>query len=109
MGMDIQEVYYQLTYESPCGILRIHSNGMGVFKIERVFKLDSSEDNPDQICRQAKQELEEYFDGDRITFGVSLDLSAGTGFQQNVWNGLRKIPFGCTVLLIQAFIDLKRT
>lgn len=94
--MDTQELKYQLTYDSPCGILRIHSNGKGVYKIERIHAYDLLEDNPDELCQQAKQELVEYFNGDRTSFEVLIDLNAGTSFQQTVWNGLRKIPFGRT-------------
>ncbi|WP_392566131.1 methylated-DNA--[protein]-cysteine S-methyltransferase [Utexia brackfieldae] len=44
---------------------------------------------------QLKQELAEYFQGHRIHFDVALD-TAGTPFQQLVWQTLQQIPYGET-------------
>ena len=44
---------------------------------------------------QAKNELKEYFEGKRKQFDVPLD-HPGTDFQNQVWNGLKDIPFGET-------------
>jgi methylated-DNA-[protein]-cysteine S-methyltransferase len=46
-------------------------------------------------CRQAVDELKEYFIGERIEFTVPFSIR-GTEFQQRVWNELRKIPYGET-------------
>lgn len=43
----------------------------------------------------ARQEIEEYLDGDRKSFSSPLDLR-GTPFQIEVWNELLKIPYGET-------------
>ena len=45
---------------------------------------------------QAQQQLLEYFHGQRRDFSVALHMS-GTAFQQRVWNGLLRIPYGQTV------------
>lgn len=45
--------------------------------------------------KQLKQELQEYFAGQRRTFEVSLDCP-GTSFQQEVWDALQTVPFGRT-------------
>ena len=45
--------------------------------------------------RQAKKEIAEYFAGQRSNFTVALH-TPGTDFQQQVWQGLQKIPFGTT-------------
>lgn len=42
-----------------------------------------------------RQQLEEYFKGERREFTVPLDL-AGTDFQVKAWLGLLNIPYGCT-------------
>ncbi len=42
-----------------------------------------------------EKELSEYFDGKRKEFTVSL-APVGTDFQKNVWEVLRKIPYGTT-------------
>ena len=44
---------------------------------------------------QAKSELEEYFNGDRKVFQVSLD-TPGTQFQQKAWNALHQVKYGQT-------------
>ena len=43
----------------------------------------------------ARQEIEEYLDGDRKSFSSPLDMQ-GTPFQIEVWNELLKIPYGET-------------
>ena len=42
-----------------------------------------------------REQLEQYFKGERREFDIPLDL-AGTEFQKQVWLGLRQIPYGCT-------------
>ena len=45
--------------------------------------------------KQAKKELKEYFAGTRQKFEIPLD-HPGTDFQNQVWNGLKDIPYGET-------------
>lgn len=45
--------------------------------------------------KQVKQEINEYFKGERKTFEVPLD-TPGTEFQNEVWASLQQIPFGET-------------
>jgi methylated-DNA-[protein]-cysteine S-methyltransferase len=40
--------------------------------------------------------MDEYFNGNRKTFDLPLDLQ-GTDFQKKVWLELQKIPFGKTI------------
>lgn len=54
---------------------------------------------------QVKQELNEYFSGERIHFDVSLNLM-GTEFQLLVWEALRKIPFGKTTTYLQQAVNI---
>ena len=42
----------------------------------------------------AQQQMQEYFAGQRRSFDLPLDLSAGTAFQQSVWQALLAIPCG---------------
>ncbi len=46
--------------------------------------------------RQAQQEIDDYFDRGRRNFSLPLDLSAGTAFQQSVWNSLLGLGHGQT-------------
>lgn len=47
------------------------------------------------ITRQAAEELEAYFEGRRRDFDVPVEPH-GTPFQQQVWEALRRIPYGET-------------
>ena len=40
--------------------------------------------------------LQGYFDGEKVSFPDSLDLSGATDFQKAVWNATRFIPYGET-------------
>lgn len=46
--------------------------------------------------KQAKKEIEEYFQGKRTTFTVGLD-APGTEFQKKAWHTLQDIPYGQTI------------
>jgi O-6-methylguanine DNA methyltransferase len=47
------------------------------------------------LLREAAEQLQEYFEGVRKDFDVSLALT-GTPFQLRVWEELRRIPYGGT-------------
>ena len=47
------------------------------------------------ILQQAKDELNRYFAGEKVTFATPLDLQ-GTSFQISVWRELCNIPYGET-------------
>ena len=49
------------------------------------------------LLRRAAQQLERYFAGETVAFDMPLDLSAGTEFQQAVWQALCLIEPGRTV------------
>ena len=50
-------------------------------------------ENPHLV--QVEREIQEYFQGKRKEFSVPLH-TPGTEFQQSVWQGLKKIPYGQT-------------
>lgn len=52
---------------------------------------------------RVRDELEEYFAGERTEFDVPLVLE-GTRFQKSVWNALREIPYGET----RSYADVAR-
>ena len=62
------------------------------FKRVRGVELVKAED----CMPEARRQLLEYFGGKRTEFDLPLDLFIGTKFQQQVWRGLCRIPFGET-------------
>jgi AraC family transcriptional regulator of adaptative response/methylated-DNA-[protein]-cysteine methyltransferase len=47
------------------------------------------------LVEATQRELSQYFAGERKTFGVPVAMP-GTGFQRDVWDALREIPYGET-------------
>lgn len=48
------------------------------------------------ILIKLKDELSEYFEGERRNFSIPLEIF-GSPFRRNVWNELLNIPFGSTI------------
>lgn len=68
----------------------------GLNWIRRKMDVTSvSEDASIEPLRQAADELERYFAGERVRFACPLDLH-GTPFQLEVWHALTHIPYGET-------------
>ncbi len=55
--------------------------------------------------KQLRKEIKEYFNGERKMFQVALH-TPGTDFQNEVWNALKKIPFGSTSTYQQQAINI---
>lgn len=87
---------YHIHYDSPCGPLKIQSNGSAITKITRIKGQGIAEDCSDKVCDDAMLQLQEYFNGERTVFDIPVDINDGTAFQQSVWKGLMDIPFGKT-------------
>jgi methylated-DNA-[protein]-cysteine S-methyltransferase len=49
-----------------------------------------------RVIKEAHQQLQAYFAGKLRQFDLPLDLSAGTAFQQSVWQAILAIPYGKT-------------
>ncbi len=79
--------------ESPIGFLRILSDGNSITEI-KFMDFDGPED-PDTHTESAKTQLKEYFEGNRDTFQLELNLG-GTAFERSVWDQLLEIPMGTT-------------
>ena len=54
-----------------------------------------------------RQQLGEYFDGNRIEFDLPI-VAPGSVFQKQVWNQLIKIPYGSTLTYKQQAITLNK-
>ncbi len=86
---------------SPLGELLIVGDGQRVTRLylpnhKRAVQPDASWRQSTAPFQQAREELAEYFAGQRKTFEVSV-RGAGTPFQQRVWQELVQIPFGTTI------------
>jgi methylated-DNA-[protein]-cysteine S-methyltransferase len=90
------------TMASPVGALKLIAGNAGLSAVlwenddpkrVRVGELVDADAHP--ILIQAERELQEYFAGERLSFGVPLD-AIGTEFQKKAWAALLTIPFGET-------------
>jgi O-6-methylguanine DNA methyltransferase len=92
-----RETFYASTFNSPVGDLTIVVSTQGVFAVHfgRVAlpHLDLIESA--ELTAACRQELEEYFAGERTRFTLPLDLR-GTPFQKQCWQALLDIPYGET-------------
>jgi methylated-DNA-[protein]-cysteine S-methyltransferase len=83
--------------ESPFGPLTLVAGSHGLRRLyfpHRAPALDENDHDPGALAG-ATEQLEQYFNGERMTFELPLDLH-GTSFQQRVWRALQKIPYGTT-------------
>jgi methylated-DNA-[protein]-cysteine S-methyltransferase len=92
----------QTSYDSPLGRIILAASDqrlVGLWFEGQRHQPDRSSwpANPEHpVLQQARGQLSEYFAGQRTSFELPLDLSAGTAFQQGVWRALLKIPGGAT-------------
>ena len=70
-----------------------NSNLKGYYKSGEP--MDPEEPKP-PVLLLALEQLDEYFRGTRRTFDLPLQIE-GTDFQKNVWEHLKKIPYGTTI------------
>ena len=77
---------------TPLGFMKIEASEQGITHV--IFSdVKNIPIKTNEVTNSCKQQLEEYFDGQRIIFDLPLDLQ-GTLFQKSVWGCLTKIPFG---------------
>ncbi len=80
--------------ESAIGVLEIICTQT---KLEEInFVENKGKDEENELLKQTKKQLIDYFNGTRTTFDIPLLLN-GTDFQIQVWQELQKIPYGKTV------------
>lgn len=95
----------QLVYmymDSPVGALKLVAHDQALIAVmwdneehKRVRLAELIEDRQHPMLHKVKQQLEEYFAGQRQQFDLPLDFQ-GTAFQQQVWQALLSIPYGET-------------
>ncbi len=57
-------------------------------------------EHDDEILKKAREQLDEYLNGDRKVFDIPL-LTVGSVFQKSVWDALMKVPYGTTSTYLQ--------
>jgi methylated-DNA-[protein]-cysteine S-methyltransferase len=95
----------QLVYmyiDSPVGALKLVAHDQALVAVmwdnedhKRVRLSELVEDRQHPMLHKVKQQLEQYFAGQRQHFDLPLDFQ-GTAFQQQVWQALLSIPYGET-------------
>lgn len=95
----------QLVYmymDSPVGALKLVAHDQALVAVmwdnedhKRIRLAELVEDRKHPMLHKVKQQLEEYFAGQRQQFDLPLDFQ-GTAFQQQVWQALLNIPYGET-------------
>ncbi|MBU9720857.1 MULTISPECIES: methylated-DNA--[protein]-cysteine S-methyltransferase [Bacillaceae] len=112
-------IYYD-EMDSPIGMLTVGKTKKGICFIEfgsmkdtiscietwlkKKFMNVSLERNEEEL-KQAFEQLNEYFRGQRTNFDLPLDL-IGTRFQTLVWNKVREIPYGVTKSYKQIALEI---
>jgi methylated-DNA-[protein]-cysteine S-methyltransferase len=105
-----EEAVHWHRFETPFGMMNVAATGTG------LSRLSWREPDPDAFVRhlgslypdrpaihdaeglaQAERQLHEYFAGDRSLFELPVDLTRLSGFEQEVLECVRAIPFGDVV------------
>ena len=84
-------------YQSPIGPLTIFSDGEFITRIYTEQVEYFSPFSVDEAISSGIAWLDQYFAGKNPDINSLSLKAAGTPFQQDVWNRLRSIPYGCTV------------
>ncbi|MBW3114109.1 MULTISPECIES: methylated-DNA--[protein]-cysteine S-methyltransferase [Bacillaceae] len=86
--------FHSITIASPIGNLKLSADQNQLLSVQFVEEEVSNEaDHP--ILLKAKEQLHEFFNGERRVFDLPLKIE-GTDFQLEVWNALQDIPYGET-------------
>lgn len=86
--------YYDPPESDALGLLRLRATTSGLTGITFVESRNVSA-RPNAVTERARQQLAEYFAGERRDFDLPL-TPEGTDFQRRVWEALTTIPYGQT-------------
>lgn len=87
------ENYYFDNYDTPIGKMEITASDSAVLAIHFVDEVRAV--NANTITDLAKQQMLEYFSGQRREFDFPMQPQ-GTDFQKRVWSALTRVEFGKT-------------
>ena len=80
-------------FETPLGLMEVCATSKSILSV--FFVQNAKPVKPNKLTDMAKQQLQEYFRGDRLEFDLPCEAK-GTKFQQDVWNALEHIEYGAT-------------
>jgi methylated-DNA-[protein]-cysteine S-methyltransferase len=81
--------------KSPVGVWSVVGSDEGVTHIHLPQdEMTASKGTAPKPVADAVAQLKEYFSGSRRTFKVKLAPAPATDFQSDVWEALRRIPYG---------------
>jgi len=89
------------TIETPIGTLGVRTNSKGIYRLHLANDVDYREmqtpyNNQSPILKNALNQLREYFNKNRTTFSVPLDLQMPPFYEKALME-VAKIPYGKTV------------
>jgi methylated-DNA-[protein]-cysteine S-methyltransferase len=88
--------WYFGSFNSPIGLLSVAVDAGGGVKRLHFGQLDETGFPDDRAIKPVRDQVEEYFAGERKDFDLPLSPD-GTPFQCAVWKGLLTVPFGRTL------------
>jgi len=92
-------------YQTRLGRLRIQYSNSKITELSKVEFSAVNDGIRNALTDRAIKEINEYLDGIRTSFDISL-LYKGTTFQNKVWKELLKIPYGETRAYQDIAIDI---
>lgn len=84
---------------TPLGFTKIEGDENGITAIT-VLNEDMQPDIVPEVLQDAVYQLQEYFEGKRTSFDLTLNPQ-GTEFQKRVWEALLQIPYGKTTSYLE--------
>ena len=85
---------------TPLGIAKLVGDEKGLASITVLNDGIAASDVIPEILEDAVYQLQEYFEGKRESFSLSLN-PIGTAFQKKVWQALQDIPYGKTISYLE--------
>jgi methylated-DNA-[protein]-cysteine S-methyltransferase len=86
--------------QTPMGYARIEGDIDGISAVGVLDGEHTVTTIIPEVLEDAVHQLNEYFEGKRQTFDLTLNAS-GTDFQRSVWNELSKLPYGKTISYLE--------
>ena len=95
MPSPLGELFLACTGEGLCRVSWFTSETAFVMEIEEQWQLTAIRETPGEgVLGEAARQLAQYFEGQRQTFALHLDLTRTRPFQREVLLKLLKVPYG---------------